>query len=127
MKRGLALAAVIGVLFSFWLLRTHNRSRRAQHERDAVYEEQLNRFQRNVRLGMHRTEVKSYLESAKVPYVQMNSDLAVKIGEYAADEWYCDSWYVYIEFRFSHLGGQTQPQLLDSLDSVSIEKIGHCL
>jgi hypothetical protein len=128
MKKGLAfVAAVMIVLSSLWLVRSRHQSRRAQEVRDALYQEQLSRFQRNVQLGMHRVDVKSYLDSAKVSYLQMNSNLDVKIGEDPAAEWYCDRWYVYIEFRFSHVGGQVEPVPLDNLDSISIQKIGSCL
>jgi len=113
--------------FCFWLARSRNQSHQAQNVRDTAYREQLNQFQRNVQLGTHRKEVEAYLSTAKVSYMQMKSNLAVKIGEEPASEWYCDRWYVYIEFRFNHLSGQKEPLPLDNLDSIAIQKIGHCL
>jgi len=76
---------------------------------------------------VHRAEVQSYLDAKKVSYNQINSNLDIKIGEDPADEWYCDRWYVYVEFRFSHLKGQTEPLPFDNLDNISIQKIGRCL
>lgn len=128
MKKRLALvAAVMVVLLSLWLLRSRNQSRRTQAVRDAVYQEQLDRFQHDLRLGMHRAEVKSYLDSKEISYSRINSNLDVRIGQDPADQWYCDRWYVYVEFRFSHLSGQTKPLPLDNLDGISIRKIGSCL
>jgi hypothetical protein len=76
---------------------------------------------------MHRAEVESYLDSKKASYIQINTNLAVKIGQDSADEWYCDHWDVYVEFWFGRLRGQTEPLPLDNLDSISIQKIGSCL
>jgi hypothetical protein len=128
MKKRLALtAAFVVVLLSLWFAISRNRSRQAQAQRDAAYQVQLDRFQHDVRPGMHRAEVESYLDSKKVSYSQFNSGLGVKIGEEPADEWYCNHWYVYVEFRFSHLRGQAEPLPRDNLDNISIQKIGSCL
>jgi hypothetical protein len=132
MTKAIVIVVVAGLLLSGWLVYARYEARLAEYraaqaKHDAAYQEQLDRFQHDVRLGMHRAEVKSYLDSKKVSYIQMNSRLAVKIGEDPADVWYCDRWYVYVEFRFSHLKGQTEPLPLDNLDSISIQRIGSCL
>jgi hypothetical protein len=132
MRKVIVIIVVAGLLLSGWLVYARYEARvaqfrAAQAKRDAAYQGQLDRFQHDVRLGMHRAEVKSYLDSKKVSYVQMNSNLAVNIGEDPANEWFCDRWDVYVEFRFSHLPGQTEPLPLDNLDGISIQRIGHCL
>jgi hypothetical protein len=128
MKKRMALAAaVMIVLLPFWLVHLRNQSRRARAQRDAAYEERLDRFQHDLGLRMHRAEVKSYLDSNKISFSQINSNFDVKIGQDPAGEWYCDHWYVYVEFRFSYLAGQTQPSPFDNLDGISIRKIGSCL
>src|SRR5271170_2358198 len=113
MRKAIIIVAVACLLLSGWLFYARHEARLAEYRaaqvrRDAAYQEQMNRFQHDARLGMHRAEVKSYLDSKKVSYVRMNSNLDVKIGEDPANEWYCDRWYVYIELRFSHLPGQTE-------------------
>jgi len=132
MRKAIAIVVAAGLLLSGWLVYATYEGRLAEHraaqaKRDAAYQEQLDRFRHEAPLGMHRAEVRSYLDSKKVSYIQMNSSLAVKIGEDPADEWFCDRWYVYVEFRFSHLNGQTEPLPLDNLDGISIQRIGSCL
>jgi hypothetical protein len=132
MKRALAAVAIAGVLVLVWQVWAKYEAMReeadaAQAERDVAYQEALARFQHDVRLGMHRVEVRSYLDSEKVSYSQINFNLDIKIGEDPAGEWYCDRWYIYVEFRFNRPKGQTEPSPLDNLDSISIQKIGRCL
>ncbi len=127
MKKVIAIVFAVAILSSFWYLHSRIAARKAQAQRDQLYQAKLHFFQRSVRLGMHRSEAQAYLDSEKVSYGQMNSDLAVKIGEDPSSVWYCDRWFVYIKFRFNQLRGQTNPSPLDNLESISIQRIGHCL
>ena len=127
MKKVIAVVFAVAILSSFWYLRSRTEAHNAQAQRDEAYQSRLQFFQRDLRLGTHRSEVQAYLEGKKVPYISMNSNFAVKIGEDPSREWYCDRWIVYIEFRFSRLSGQMDPSPFDNLDSISMLRIGQCL
>jgi hypothetical protein len=61
----IALAAlVLSVVLFTWHSKVE--AERAQAIRDASYREALSRFQRDLRLGMHRSEVYDYLRSHSV-------------------------------------------------------------
>ncbi|MGA8619568.1 MAG: hypothetical protein WB660_13760 [Candidatus Sulfotelmatobacter sp.] len=76
MKKAIAVVAIAGALFLVWQVWAKYGARReeardAQAKREVGYEEQLDRFQDDVPLGMHRADLKSYLDSKKVSYSQM--------------------------------------------------------
>ena len=126
-KRVVIGIAVVTALLSSWFVHSKIEAHRAQAQREAVYQQQLDHFQRDMRLGTSRAEVKRYLDSKKISYSRINSNLDVRIGEDPSEQWYCDRFYVYVEFRFSHLKGQTEPLPLDNLSGISIQRIGTCL
>ena len=127
MKKALVLVLALAIPSLLWFLHSRREARRAEEQRDAVYRTKLQSFEHDLRLGMSRSDVKGYLDAKRIPYIQMNSDLAVKIGEDTSRQWYCNRWYVYVDFRFNLLKGQTEPSSLDNLDHISIQKIGSCL
>jgi hypothetical protein len=128
MKRRFALAVgtLIAVL-SFWFIHSGIEARRTQVQRELAYQNQLQHFQRELRLGMPRSEVAAYLHSQKIQYNGIDQYFDVKIGEEPGGSIFCEKWVIYIEMGFSHLSGQTEPSPFDDLNSVSIRKIGTCL
>jgi len=96
-------------------------------KREAGYQNQLQHFRHELRLGTSRPEVESYLHVQKIPYTRINQDFGVKIGEEPSDSIFCKKWDVYIEMGYSHLPGQTDSSPFDNLNSISVRKIGTCL
>jgi hypothetical protein len=113
---------VILLLLSFW--RSKAETERAQRERDAKYRATLATFERDLRLGMHRSDVYQYLRLHSVPFGEENGkDAAVAIGkEPAPANSLCNSHYVAVVFAFNELPHQQGPSPLDNLRDISVEK-----
>lgn len=132
MKRAIAAVAIAGVMVVVWQVWAKYEARRSESEaqqakRDFAYQAELARFQRDLRLGIPRSEVKSYLNTQKVPYNEMQWDFEVRIGHEPSNEWFCDHFDVYIDMEFTHLKGQSDPSPFDNLDNISVRKRGTCL
>jgi hypothetical protein len=131
MKKAVALVVVAGVLFWGWRVYARHEARVAEHrvaqaKRDAAYQIVLAQFQRDLQLGMPRSEVKKYLDSKQVSYFEWDWNIQSKIGEDPdPDSFACDRWSVYIDFHFEH--GQARPSEFDRLSGIGITRIGHCL
>lgn len=113
---------VLLLLISFWRWKAD--AYRTQRERDEKYHARLAAFERDVRLGMHRSEVYEYLRLHSLPFGEEDGkDAAVAIGkEPASGNSLCNSYYVSVLFEFNELPHQQGPSPLDNLRSISIEK-----
>jgi hypothetical protein len=130
-KIGLSVIIAIA-FFSAW----HIHSKSVQNRRESAYRETLAPFQRDLRAGMTRAEVQSYLDSRKVTYRPVfygagNAwSYETKIGEEPGNSLACESWSVYVAFDFSS-SGQDIPELSplpkDTLNEIRIRKFGTCL
>ena len=134
MRKTAAIVAVIViaviVLFSAAVFYKRYEARRThlrleQQAAEVVWHEFLMQFQRDVRLGTTRSEVKKYLEAKKMPYAD-GRDIMVKLGEEPGDGFACDRWSVYARFEFRNASA-TDPAPQDALTAISLQRIGHCL
>src|SRR5882757_11180495 len=99
MKKSVAAVGVGLALLSGCMLYAR---RAAQVKRDAVYQIPLAQFQRGLRLGASRSEVRKYLDSQNAQYSD-TWDIAQKIGEDPGDSFVCDRWSVFIALKFNQL------------------------
>ena len=128
MKKPLVLVVSIVVVFLvIAFVRSEVEARRARALREAAYQTELGHFRHDLRLGVHRSEVKSYLDARRVAYSEINWDFDVEIGQEPSRSIFCERWDVYVEMAFTRLTGQTGASPFDNLDSISIRKIGTCL
>jgi hypothetical protein len=128
MKGRFAVATLaLIVVLSLCLVYSRIEAHRAQIQREVTYRAGLEHFQRDLRLGMHRSEVESYLEARKITYSEISPNLDVPIGQEPSKSIFCERWDVYIEMAFTRLTGQTGASSFDNLDSISVRKIGACL
>ena len=141
MKPSFRLAVVVILLGGAWLAWHTYSSRvkaRQQRDRAAAYAAFLSPYQRDLRVGMTRADVKTYLESHHIEYSEQCCgddssrgvwSYVVRIAEERADEWYCDRWFVYVSLEF--IGSDREPELkplpTDRFKKVKIRKVGHCL
>jgi hypothetical protein len=132
MKKAIAAVAIAGVLILAWQAWAkyeawHEEAHVAQAKRDVAYQTELARFQGDLPLGMPRSEVDKYLDSRQTSYAKVAQDIDVNVGSDPGDGIVCDRWNVYVELHFSRLKKQTDPSPFDNLDSISIQRRGHCL
>jgi hypothetical protein len=115
-------AVVLVTVLLYW--RSKTRAEDAQARRNASYQQALSGFQRDLRLGMHRSEVYSYLRSHSVEYGETNGiNALVPIGrDPAPASSICEFFYVSILFEFNELPHQQEPSPLDNLKDISIYK-----
>ncbi len=119
MRKGIALAVFVVALVSAWLAY----SKVTQARREAAYRAATAPFQRDLRVGMDRADVRKYLDSRKVVYYSVRyggSDAdtyEIKIGE-EPDGLVCEAWTVYVALEFN---------TADKLREVHVRKIGTCL
>jgi hypothetical protein len=125
-SRYFIIAVIATIAMLLWLTRS-NHVRRMQAQRDAIYQGELQQFQRGLRLGAPRSEVMSYLHSHQIAYSTINRNLDVKIGEDPSDSIFCEKWDVFVEMSFTQQKGQIDTSPLDNLDGISIRRIGTCL
>lgn len=105
----LSIIAVVIVVASVMAARNHVRSV-ARKKREAAYQSTLHQYSQDLRPGLRRTEVESYLRARNANFSwiftafggRRESQYAdiLKIGEEAAP-WYCSEAYVYVAFEFS--------------------------
>ncbi len=127
-KRRFVLAvSILFVALALWLIWRGIVAHRSEVHREAAYQSQLQRFQRDLRLGTSRSEVAGYLRSQKILYNEISRNIDVQIGEEPSDSIFCEKWDVYIEMGFSHLPAQIDSSPLDNLNSISVRKYGTCL
>jgi hypothetical protein len=122
----LTFAALVLVAF-LQLWHSHVKAERAQAIRDAGYGGYLSRFQKDLRLGMHRSEVYDYLRSHSVSFYDDHGyriDAEVPIGQENADftHFPCYGYEVFVVFRFNALPRQPTQSAVDNLSSIAIEK-----
>jgi hypothetical protein len=119
MRKGIVLAFVVAILIATWL--TYSKVMRTR--REASYKVAMTPFQRDLHMGMDRTEVNRYLASRNrschsVRYGGSDGDTCqIEIAE-EPDGLFCDPWTVYIALEFNSA---------DKLRDIHIRKIGTCL
>jgi hypothetical protein len=96
-----------------------------QQAAERIWQESLARFQRDVRTGTPRSEVKGYLDAQKTIYSD-GHDILVKLGEEPGDGFTCDRWTGYAQFEFGH-DRAADPAPQDALTTITLQRIGHCL
>lgn len=121
MKRVFAIVAVAITCLGLAAARWVQHSAVAKAKREAVYEATLRRFSNDLKPGLSRKSVESYLKTERQQFTQMCcidqrrdafADM-VKVGEESAP-WYCREYYVNIAFEFK----ATEPyRVLESRDS----------
>src|SRR5437879_2309020 len=103
MKKIVVLTVGALMVFLGW----HVHSRAIQKRRYAAYQDALAVYQRDLRAGMTRADVETYLDSKKVRYsaVFVGRDNAwsyeTNIAQEPSDSLFCESWMVYVAFDFS--------------------------
>ena len=120
--RKIVVLTVVGavILLSAFLIF----SRIAQSRREAAYQSAMAPFQRDLRAGTDRPDVKKYLDSHGVKYHSVRyggsdaSTLEIEIGEEPPRNLWCEESYVYIALEFT---------AEEKLQQVHIRKIGTCL
>ena len=97
--------------------------------RDSVYHSTLRSYQTDLRPGVNRKDVETYLRAKNTPFVQFEESDEVMIGKEHRISPFCGPQDVFVEFRFSTTGGGTpQGNANDTLKTVSlIEKSEGCL
>lgn len=136
---GIALLAVFGYLaYSYHKLELQSEAAaRERTELEIKYQAQLVRYQRELSIGMPRSEVVRYLDSHKIAYDEWRGgEIRTTLGD-EPDFGVCSSWRVFLslEFiprkQFESLEFTPQKQSerspLDRLAQVSLKRIGHCL
>ncbi|MGA8437605.1 MAG: hypothetical protein WB762_35135 [Candidatus Sulfotelmatobacter sp.] len=120
MKKGLTfILIVIGLLALTWAVY----SKITHARREASYRVAMMPFERDLRVGMSRPDVQSYLDSRRIEYNRARfggkdaDTFEIKIGE-EPDNLICEHWTVYVAIEFS---------LSDKLRDIHIRKEGTCL
>jgi hypothetical protein len=118
-KRGIALC-ILAVLVALSYLAY---SKIAQIHRQASYDGALVPFQRDLPLGLRRTDVKDYLNSRNVNFRAVgiagreSAPYLIEIGEEPGNL-VCESWKVYVALEFDSD---------DKLQAIHTTKVGTCL
>lgn len=109
---------------------------RTRAELQPGFQAKLVQYQRDLAIGTPRSEIRKYLDARKLVYVEAPQKIMVVLGD-EPDVFPCDSWRVYASLKFvspEQSGSpqllpqkQAQPNPLDRLVSVSLERVGHCL
>jgi hypothetical protein len=112
------------ILLALFLWHSKNEATRAQAARDQKYRATLGTFQRDLRLGMHRSEVYDYLRFHSVQFGERNDkDALVPIGrDPARSSSICEFYYVSVLFEFNELPHQQEPSQWDNLRDISIDR-----
>lgn len=99
----------------------------ARWQRDAAYHAILQSYQKNLKSGVTRKEVESYLHARNAPFVEgPGRDLVVMVGEekFPWYVWWCGSESVYVDFQFIASEGNrtTEPNGMDELKGVFLSR-----
>jgi len=106
----------------------------ARRQRAAGYHATLRSYQENLKSGVTRKEVESYLRARNTPFVQgPDGDLSVQVGEESLPwfVWWCGGQRIDVEFQFiapARSGGTTETNDMDELKTVFLaERTEGCL
>jgi hypothetical protein len=123
----LLVAPFLYFAHAYWHLKLQSEAAaRTSAELEVGYQAQLEQYQRALRLGTPRSEVREYLDTRKVTYDDWQGEMVVKLGR-EPDVFPCDSWNVYVSFEFGRARPQDEPSPSDPLHAISLKRIGHCL
>lgn len=104
--------------------------------RRSSYQQRLSRLQRDLRPGMARAQIDSYLASQRINYGLMGGDSVgawsyhVLIGREPGDGLVCDHWNEYLSINFNPTETKNSVSKLspqDTLRDVKLIRIGQCL
>jgi hypothetical protein len=118
-KRVTFFLVAIGLLVLSWTVY----SKITEARREASYRAAMTPFERDLRVGMDRAEVQTYLDSRRVDYHRVRyggndaDTYEIKIAQ-EPDSLICEHWTVYVALEFSPA---------DKLREIHIRKIGTCL
>jgi len=84
-------------------------------------------FKRDLRLGMSRSEVGTYLAARQIAYNEIDWNYDVGVGQDPGGSIFCEKWNVYIEMHFILPRAQPGSSSADRLDDIHIRRIGTCL
>lgn len=125
---GSALLAVVGyVAYGYHNLNLQSKAAaRARSELEIKYQARLVEYQRDLPVGMPRSEVRKYLDAHRIAYDEWSlGEIMVTLGD-EPDVGVCDLWRVYLSLEFvPQKESETSP--LDRLAQVSLKRIGKCL
>lgn len=118
-------SAVLGSVLFVWS--SYQSAERALATRDATYHEIQMRFQRDLRLGLHRAEVYDYFRLHDVKFYHDDdyfNPASVAVGTDPLDYWHfpCYAQEVFVVFDFNRLPKQERPSALDNLRDIRVEK-----
>src|SRR5271154_4306423 len=84
--------------YVYWHLKLQSAAvDRTRKELELGYQARLAQYQRELQIGMTRSEVRGYLDSKKVIYNDWQGEMVVNLGR-EPDVFPCDSWTVYVSF-----------------------------
>lgn len=133
---GIALLAVFGYLaYGYRDLKLQSEAAaRTRAQLEIKYKAQLIEYQRDLPIGMPRSEVRKYLDSHRIAYSEWrHGEIMATLGD-EPDVGVCDSWRVYLSLEFIRQNSlelvpqnQSESSPSDRLARVSLNRIGHCL
>jgi hypothetical protein len=118
-KRFAVLLVVIALLVLSWTVY----SKVSQDRREASYRAAMTPLEKDLRVGMDRADVQTYLDSHQVQYHRVRyggngaDTYEIKIAE-EPDSIFCAKWTVYVALEFSPA---------DKLREIHLRKVGTCL
>jgi hypothetical protein len=133
---GIALLATLGYLaYGYRNLKLQSEAAaRTRAQLEVKYQIQLVEYQRELPVGMPRSEVRKYLDAHRIAYNEWpHGEIRAPLGD-EPDFGVCDSWRVYLSLEFIPQNSlelvpqnQSWSSPLDRLAGVSLNRIGHCL
>src|SRR5579862_1326446 len=123
----LLLAAAAYAAYGYHNLKVQSAAaERVRAERQPMFQAQLLQYQRELRVGMSRSEVIRYLQLRGVSYAEDRREIHVHLGD-EPDVFPCNRWGVYVSFEFTQSQPLSGPPPQDLLGAISVKRIGHCL
>lgn len=124
---GIVLLSLLGYLaYAYHGLKVQSaEAARTRSELEAGYQARLAQYQRDLPIGMRRSQVQAYLDSHGITYADWRGQINVDLGR-EPDVFPCNYWTVYVAFDFA-MARKDEASADDLLRSISLKRIGHCL
>ena len=132
----MAGAAIVALGIGLLLWRSHVKALEKQQAlRNAAYAVAIEQYQRDLKVGMGRAQVKQFLESRRIEYEEAifggsgtnGWSYIIPLAREPANTFWCESWNVYVALNFDTAERHSEPAPQDILNSISIHKVGKCL
>ena len=123
---GIAIVLALASIHSFM------RAKQKEQQRQNSYQAKVEFYRSLLKPGTTREQVETYLRKTGAPFQRSCCEANIfsdrtRIG-HEAPGWVCRSWDVYVEFKFSTLGGNGQAAAPDDkLEKVDLFQHGTCL